>query len=122
MDEYKKKVLEDAGIDMDENIRRFMGNFVLMDRFFTKFLTDINYMELNNALLNCDINRAFLAAHTLKGICGDLSLKRLGSIVCRQSYLLKCGNLESAVAIMPEVSSEYEKLSAAFKSCLPLGC
>ncbi len=28
--------------------------------------------------------------------------------------------MESATAIMPQVAQEYEKLSAAFKDCLPL--
>ena len=31
MDEYKKKILENAGIDMDEVLERFMGNTGLME-------------------------------------------------------------------------------------------
>lgn len=37
MDEYKKKILENAGIDMDEVLERFMGNTGLMDKFFQNF-------------------------------------------------------------------------------------
>jgi hypothetical protein len=120
MDEYKKKILENAGIDMDEVLERFMGNTGLMDKFFSKFLNDMNYTKLNTAILCGDASGAFLAAHTLKGLCGDLYFKDLGKIVCKQTYLLKGGDMESATAIMPQVAQEYEKLSAAFKDCLPL--
>ena len=30
-------------IDMDEVLERFMGNTGLMDKFFSKFLNDMNY-------------------------------------------------------------------------------
>lgn len=52
MDEYKKKILENAGIDMDEVLERFMGNTGLMDKFFSKFLNDMNYTKLNTAILS----------------------------------------------------------------------
>lgn len=120
MNDSKKMILENAGIDMDENIERFMGNVALMDRFFLKFMSDENFAKLTEAIENGDTEEAFNAAHTLKGVCGNLSFKSLEKIVGKQTVMLRSGDLESAIAIMPKVSHEYEKLSDAFRTCLPL--
>ena len=55
------------------------------------FINDKNFIKLKEAVYNNNIEEAFIAAHTLKGVCGELSIYKLGSIVCQMSYMLKGG-------------------------------
>ena len=50
----------------------------LVERFLAKFLDDGSFSELCIAMDQRDRNKAFRAAHTLKGIAQNLSFKRLG--------------------------------------------
>lgn len=120
MDEYKRTTLKNAGVNIDEASERFMGNYPFMDKCFIMFINDKNFIKLKEAVSNNNIEEAFIAAHTLKGVCGELSIYKLGSIVCRMSYMLKAGDIKSASEIMPEALYEYEMLSEVFNTCLPL--
>lgn len=119
--EEKMAILTGAGIDMESNNERFMGNVALMDRFFGKFLNDPNYKKLSDAIAEGNKEDAFAAAHTLKGVCGNLSLKALEKIVAEQTEMLRGGDMEAAAAVMPKVKEEYERLKEAFGKVLPLG-
>lgn len=120
MDEYKIKALKSVGVNIDEARERFMDNYLFMDKCFTMFINDNNLIKLKEAVSNNNIEDAFIAAHTLKGVCCELSIYKLGSIVCQMSYMLKGGDIKSASEIMPEVLYEYEMLSKVFNTCLPL--
>ncbi|MCI9078571.1 MAG: hypothetical protein HFH68_06545 [Lachnospiraceae bacterium] len=120
MNEYKRKALENAGVNIDEVRERFMGDELFIDKCFKMFINDKTLVKLKEAVLNNNSNEAFIAAHTLKGVCGELSIYKLGSIVCQMSYMLKAGDIKSASEIMPEALYEYEILSKVFNSCFPL--
>ena len=66
-----------AGIDYDTALRRMMGKESLYYRFLKKFLDDENYVLLLEAAGQGDSGAAFRAAHTLKGVCGNLGMDRL---------------------------------------------
>lgn len=77
------EIMEKAGVDMDETLRRFGGNSALMERFMRRFPDDPTFAELYAAyevwLQNPlggldDIARA---THTLKGTSGNLGLTPL---------------------------------------------
>lgn len=120
MDMNKREFIKSAGVDIDEASGRFMGNYPFMDKCFGMFINDKNFINLKEAISNNNAREAFIAAHTLKGICSELSIYKLGGIVCRMSYMLKEGDIKSASEIMPEASYEYEMLLEAFNTCLPL--
>ena len=120
MNEYKRTAFKNAGVNIDEASERFMGNYLFMDKCFRMFINDKNFIKLKDAVYNNNIEEAFIAAHTLKGVCGELSIYKLGSIVCQMSYMLKGGDIKSASEIMPEALYEYEMLSEVFNTCLPL--
>ena len=61
----------------------------LVKRFLAKFLDDGSFSELCIAMEKGNRDRAFRAAHTLKGVSGNLSLSRLYSSVSRLSELLR---------------------------------
>ena len=77
MDAVKKERLTAAGIDVDDALGRFMGNEALLERFLTKFLADGNYAALSAAVAAGDSAGALTASHTLKGVCGNLSMSEL---------------------------------------------
>ena len=85
----KKEILTAAGIQADEALERLMGSEALLERFLKKFLQDKSYEELVSAIEGQELERAFRAAHTLKGVCGNLSLNRLGDLVKEQVELLR---------------------------------
>ena len=46
-------------------------------KFIMKFLDDKSYEQLMTAIENSDYQSAFMAAHTIKGVCQNLSFTRL---------------------------------------------
>lgn len=49
----------------------------MVQRFIFKFLDEKSYDELNTAMQEHDYETAFRAAHTIKGICQNLSFTKL---------------------------------------------
>ena len=71
-----KECYEKIGSNYESVLSRF-GNEALVKRFALKFLKDPSYAELKEALEAHDAERAFRAAHTLKGVCLNLGFDRL---------------------------------------------
>ncbi len=108
MDEELRQQLIDAGVDVDSGMARFMGNKDLLMRFLRKFPGDDNYHNIVSGLESGDYETAFRAAHTLKGLCGNLSLTKLQKIVSEETELLRAEKWEEAKAFLPQVTEEYE--------------
>lgn len=83
----------------DEKIARFLG----------LFLKDDNFPRLKKALEEGDVESAFIAAHTLKGVCQNLALDPLYEVDVRVTEALRAKNLALAKEHFPEVESEYQK-------------
>ena len=110
MTEERKKVLCEAGISVEEALERFMGNEMLLERFLKKFAEDTNYEKLLQAMEEQDQTKAFESAHTLKGVCGNLSMKELYRLLEQQVDLLRNGDLTGAQELMPALTQAYEKI------------
>ena len=61
-------------------------------RFVKLFLMDESYTQLQAALEAGDVEAAFNAAHTLKGVCANIALAK---------------NLELAIELNPQVKEDY---------------
>ncbi len=96
-----------AGIDTDELFSRIMNNEKLVSLLLGKFLEDKNYEDLKIAFLKEDVAAAELASHTLKGMCGNLSQKRLFALFRDQVLLIRDGRLDDAKAMMNEIEKEF---------------
>lgn len=72
-----KATLEQAGVDYDKGLERFMGNVALYHKFLSKFLNDGSYEEFVTSLSVQDMAMAEKSVHTLKGTAGNLSLMKL---------------------------------------------
>ena len=72
---------------MQECYKAIVGNYeavlgrlhseALIQRFTLKFLEDQSYLQLKQTLENKNYEDAFRSAHTLKGVCHNLSFDRL---------------------------------------------
>ena len=79
-------------------------------RFLQKVVGDGSYQLLIDSVASGNVDEAFRAAHTLKGVCGNLSISRLGessSALCE--YLREKRVLDDTVmSMLPKVKEDYE--------------
>ena len=61
MDETRRQLLLDAGVDVDEALGRFLGNEALMMKFLLRFPGDENFSRLKEAMAQSDAVGAFEA-------------------------------------------------------------
>lgn len=110
MTEERKAILEAGGFNVDEAMKRFMNNEKLWTKFLKKFKADTSYENLVKAMEEKDQKSAFEAAHTLKGITGNLAMNRLHELVGEQTDYLRdeSSDFEAAAAMMPKITEEYE--------------
>lgn len=113
MDSARKQRLLDAGLDLTSALDRFMNNEALLEKFLAKFPADPNHDRLTAAIAAGDKEGAIIAAHTLKGVCGNLSMTALFELLTRQVAAFRADDWEGAVAMMPELDRMYTALCAA---------
>lgn len=111
--------LMDAGINVDTGISRFMGNEGLFLKFLGKFLQDTNFAGLAEAVKEQDVEEAFRCAHTLKGVCGNLSMDELYKLVSVQTEFFREGNIQEGADMMEKVSAVYGRVKEAIEETLP---
>ena len=112
------RILMDAGIDAESALNRMMGSEALLERLFRRFLEDGNFSALSAAIEAGDREGALTASHTLKGMCGNLSMDRLYSLFSGQVDLMRAGDWEAAVNLMPRIREAYDEAVSAVKRCL----
>lgn len=117
-DELRTRLIE-AGVDVDGALERFMHKEDLLERFMRKFKDDNNFSLLKEAVMEGDSDKAFTAAHTLKGVSGNLSLIRLQKCVSEQCEKFRAGNFEEGAAMMETVTEEYEHITQALSKLYP---
>ena len=112
------RILMDAGIDAESALNRMMGSEALLERLFRRFLEDGNFSALSAAIEAGDREGALTASHTLKGMCGNLSMDRLYSLFSGQVDLMRAGDWEEAVNLMPRIREAHDEAVSAVKRCL----
>ena len=115
MEMNKRERLLAAGIDLDSALERMMGNEALLERFLNRFLEDPNYGLLTAAVEAGDAEGALTASHTLKGVCGNLSMQRLFDLLTRQVAALRAGDFAAAREMMPQISQAYAEVTDAIR-------
>lgn len=101
---------QSIGADYEDVCKRFGGE-PLVKRFALKFPKDPSYQALENAIEAGQAQEAFRAAHTLKGICANLSLTNLYTASAALTEKLRSGILEDYEEDYRKVQEEY-KLTA----------
>lgn len=104
--------LRAAGVDYDAGLKRMCGNEPLYHKFLKKFPEDKSITQLKESLQNEEIDAAFCAAHTLKGVSGSLGLTPLyeaSSVLCE---MLRKGEPADA----EKIAAAYETYDAMVKA------
>ena len=115
MEQAKKAKLEAAGIDVEEALQRFLGNEELFLKFLGRFPQDENYRILWHEVEEEHWDMAVNAAHTLKGVTGNLSITPLYQLFSAQVEAFRGGHPQEAVAMMDEIGRVYQRISQAIE-------
>ena len=115
MEEHKKAKLRAAGVDVENALGRFMNNEALMERFMKRFLQDANFERLKAEIKNGNRQGAYEASHTLKGVCGNLSMTELYRLFGRQVEAFKGDRWDEAAGMLDEIETEYQRVTEAIR-------
>ena len=118
MDNRVKELLEGGGIDVTGLLSRCMGSEALGAKLLKKFPADASFARLSAAMTADDFTAAVEAAHTLKGVCGNLSLSALFPLLEKQVALLRFGDNAGAAALMPDIERAYARALHAIEEGL----
>jgi len=116
MDDLIKGKLKAANVDLESAMDRFLGNEDLLLRFLREFPEDENYGIFRKAMDEKRYQDAFKAAHTFKGVCGNLSLVGLFDVMSREVECLRSGDYGEAMAMYPEIMKEYDKTAEILRT------
>ena len=105
--------LKAAGVDTEGALNRFSGNAALYERFLLQFPKDGNFGLIGPALAAGDMDAALRAAHTLKGVSGNLGMKRLYDACSETVRLIRAGEARQAAASYGALAAADPEVGAA---------
>jgi histidine phosphotransfer protein HptB len=91
---------------------------MLVRKFLGKFKDDKSFGELTAALEAGDVETAFRAAHTMKGVCANLGLDSLFKLSSDVTEILRPkaeGAVEEAKKKLPDLEKEYKRVLEELK-------
>lgn len=97
-----------AGVDVQDMMARLVNNEKLARMIVGKFLQDPTYEKLCQAVAQEDWTQAEFHCHTLKGVCGNLSLKELFQLLQKQLCLFRTGQPRQAAEMMPQITGKLD--------------
>ena len=114
-----KATLEQAGVDYDKGLERFMGNVALYHKFLLKFLADGSYAAFRDELAAEDMGAAEKSVHTLKGTSGNLSLMRLFAVADETVLAIRTGkSLADIQELADRVGACYDETCQAIRQSI----
>lgn len=99
-----------------ENVLSRLMTEKLVSKFVVKFLNDGSYNNLVESLKSENIEEAFRAAHTLKGVCQNLSFTKLYESSHDMTETLRENNIAKANELLPQVEADYLQTVSAIKN------
>ena len=113
-----REAYESVGADYDDVLHRLMDSDDMVARFAGKFLDDPSFGQLEEALAAGNVEPAFRAAHTLKGVAQNLGLVNVYKPASELTELLRTGTLEGADELAAPVREQYQATVAALTEAL----
>lgn len=105
-----KEIFEAYGADYQTTMARFMGNEPMYLKFLDMLFRDDNLKKLGDALKQKDHEEAFAAAHTLKGVVGNMGLTPLYDAVCTLVEPLRAGeHRDDYIELYEVIQKEFER-------------
>lgn len=108
--------LNKLGVNTEEALARFMNNSALYVKMLGKFPAAVKDADVSAHFDAKDYDGAVSAAHTLKGVTGNLSLTPLFTAYTDIVALLRAGEPDKAEAILNDILPEQEKIIACIES------
>ena len=102
------------GADYEEVFGRLRSER-LITKFVLKFPSDPSFSQLQSTLEEKNVEEAFRAAHTLKGVAQNLGFTPLYEATATLTEVLRAGNLPEDDNMMNAVAKEYERTVAAIE-------
>ena len=102
-----------------DGIKRRLGNEALIAKLSLKFLSAKEYTEIGTAIGERDWEKAFMNAHTLKGVALNLGYNDLAKATSSLTELLRPRTLDNpreADRLYLPVTSEYNKVINAINA------
>ena len=98
------------GADTAEGLARCYGNETLYLKLVNMIPTENNFDLLEKALAEGDLDKAFEAAHALKGVLGNLSLTPMYNICVEMTELLRSRTLTNYAPLLQSLLSLRDQL------------
>ena len=109
---------EELGGSYEEALGRLMKDS-LIEKFIRKFPADDSYAQLQANLEEGNLEEAFRAVHTLKGVAYNLAFTRLGDAASDLTELLRPGNegggADTIAALNQAITEAYQTTIAAIE-------
>lgn len=112
MEQAQLAHLNAYGMDVTATMARFGGNEALMMRFLLGFPNDKTYGSLVDAVEAGDRKAVEAAAHSLKGLTGNLGLTPLFEASTEMMNALRADENRDYMPLFEKVKAEYEKALA----------
>lgn len=102
------------GGNYDEVLGRLRSERMIQ-KFVLKFLNDGSFDNLCEAMKNGSTEEAFRAAHTIKGVCQNLSFTKLGQSSSELTEALRGGFSPEAEQLAEQVKADYQQTVSAIR-------
>ncbi len=109
-----KEFYKQVGGDYDSIIGRLIKE-ERIKKYLFKFLDDATFDNLCKKMEENDIEEAFRAAHTIKGVCQNLDLLTLYKSSHDMTEALRNGKAENVDEIFEQLKKDYELTYSAIK-------
>lgn len=103
------------GGDYEGVVSRLM-NERIVEKFLLKFLDDGSYGMLVRSIEEYNDKEAFRAVHTLKGVCQNLGITRLGDSSSRLTEALRNGKSQGCMELFEQVKEDYDQTVSAIRA------
>lgn len=110
-----KECYDAMGADYQNVLERFSSE-ALVKKFALKFLDDNSYSNLKEGLAAGNVEEAFRAAHTLKGVCLNLGFDNLYKVSSAITEMLRAGELTGTKEAFEKVEEQYNITVNAIKA------
>lgn len=104
------EALKTFGADTSDGLKRCLDNEAFYLKLVSKALEDKNFDMLEEAVAAGDLDNAFEAAHSLKGVLGNLALTPIYKPVYDITELLRARTDTDYTSLIREISDKREQL------------
>lgn len=108
-----QKLSEAAGCDLQAAIARLGGMTFLYEKLLKKFIDDVTFQELQEAVKKQDPKEIERHAHTLKGVAANLGFVPLADVCNEMVSAVRGGEVEKAVEYFDECKTVYNRIFEA---------